>query len=348
MDMKKKTLMLTALLLCIFLAACGRGNKESSPELTLPDLEPEVSTADEETSSAAETSAPQESVPSSSETAEETAESTEMTSAPAESSTAEETAPETAPPETTPAETQKETEREPETKPQTPPEPQTKPQQSRKEKAPGEPYVICIDPGHQTNQNPDLEPNGPGSSVMKKKVSDGTKGIASGIPEYAVNLQVALQLKDELEKRGYTVIMTRTENDVNISNAERAEIANRAEVDAFLRLHCDGSEAPSYHGISILCQTEWNPYNAEWHRESENLAKALITAMCAETGAKNNGLDERDDMTGINWCKVPTALVEMGYLTNSEEEQRLISPEYQQKLVRGMADGLDAYLGIIR
>ncbi len=325
--MKKKVLLLTALL-CIILTACGRGGKESSAELTLPELEPEVSAAEEETSAAASgTTASAEPVPSSAEPSEEPFESTEMTSAPAESSTAEETAPETTPAETTPAETQKETERAAETEPQKPAEPQTRPQQSRKEKAPGEPFVVCIDPGHQTHQNTDLEPNGPGSSVMKKKVSDGTKGIVSGISEYAVNLQVALQLKDELENRGYTVIMTRTENDVNISNAERAEIANRAGVDAFLRLHCDGSEAPSYHGISILCQTEWNPYNAEWHRESENLAKALIAAMCAETGAKNNGLDERDDMTGINWCKVPTALIEMGYLTNSEEEQHLISPE---------------------
>ena len=68
------------------------------------------------------------------------------------------------------------------------------------------------------------EPNGPGSSTMKAKASTGTRGSFSGLPEYQLNLDVSLLLKDILEQRGYQVIMTRTDNDTAISNKERAEL----------------------------------------------------------------------------------------------------------------------------
>lgn len=69
------------------------------------------------------------------------------------------------------------------------------------------------------------EPNGPGSSEMKAKCTSGTQGTYSGVPEYQLNLEVSLQLKDELEQRGYQVVMTRTDNETAISNMERAQYA---------------------------------------------------------------------------------------------------------------------------
>ena len=65
--------------------------------------------------------------------------------------------------------------------------------------------------------------------------------------------------------------------------------------------------------------------------------------MCKTTGAKNRGVMYTNSMTGINWCKVPVTIVEIGYMTNSEEDQKLVTSDYQNLLAKGIADGIDAY-----
>ena len=90
--------------------------------------------------------------------------------------------------------------------------------------------IIVIDAGHQNYAMNDTEPNGPGSSVMKFKLSSGTVGVATGVWEHELNLEVALMLRDLLLERGYTVIMIRETGNVTISNAERAQIANKYPV----------------------------------------------------------------------------------------------------------------------
>ena len=86
---------------------------------------------------------------------------------------------------------------------------------------------IAIDPGHQGSwvDMSAQEAAAPGSSETKAKCTSGTRGSFTEIPEYQLNLNVSLQLKDVLEQRGYRVVMTRTDNDTAISNKERAESA---------------------------------------------------------------------------------------------------------------------------
>ena len=210
----------------------------------------------------------------------------------------------------------------------------------------GSGHIVCIDAGHQAYGISTPEPIGPGSSVTKAKLTSGTTGVATGVAERDLNLAIALQLKAELIRRGYQVVMIRETNNCTLSNAERAQVANASGAEIFLRLHGNGNNNHSVSGAQMMIPSTSNPYLSQnVIAGSTNLANHLMASYCAATGCANRGILTTDTMTGINWCRIPVVIVEMGFMTNPTEDVLMQTPSYQAKMVAGLANGVDSYFG---
>ena len=217
-------------------------------------------------------------------------------------------------------------------------------EQESKEKTEAAEYLIAIDPGHQERGNFGQEPIGPGASEMKTKVAGGTKGTSTGVPEYQLTLDVSLKLRDILKDKGYRVLMIRETNDVDITNSERAKMANEADADVFVRIHANGSESSSANGAMTICQTSSNPYNSELYEKSRSLSQKVLDAYTEATGIRKERVWETDTMSGINWCTVPVTIIEVGYMTNPEEDEKMQEPDFQELMAEGIAEGIKEYL----
>ena len=191
---------------------------------------------------------------------------------------------------------------------------------------------IAIDAGHQKKQMSEKEAIGPGSDKTKPMVSSGTEGVVTKRTEYQVNLEVSLKLKSALIARGYDVYMIREPNDVSLSNKKRALMANES-----------GADSQSANGALTMSPTLSNPYCRSIAADSQELSECVVSTLCRRTGAVNRGVTQTDEMTGINWSKIPVTIVEMGFMSNPEEDQKLSDNHYQSMLAEGIADGVDRY-----
>lgn len=205
--------------------------------------------------------------------------------------------------------------------------------------------VVVLDPGHSGSVARGYEPLGPGSGERKAKDNSGTQGVATGVEEYSLTLNMAKKLRTALIQQGCKVILTRKDNRTAISCAQRAQVANRAKADVYLRIHANGADYSSANGAMTICVTSGNRYvSRSMYKKSYALSKAVLNSYVSATGCRKEYVWETDSMSGNNWSQVPTTLIELGYMSNPSEDRLMQQPSYQKKMVKGMADGIKKFL----
>lgn len=179
--------------------------------------------------------------------------------------------------------------------------------------------LIYIDPGHG---GLDL------GAVIKKPRMEEKK----------YTLITAHYVKRYLEKMGYRVSLTRS-RDFFISLRRRVDVANRARAGIFLSIHYNSCPNKNVSGIEIY-------YNKKINRcsyISKLLAKDILQSLTFRTKAKSRGI-KRANYFVLKTTKMPSVLVESGFLTNSCERNLVRQREYLQKIARGISEGVDKFV----
>lgn len=201
--------------------------------------------------------------------------------------------------------------------------------------------IIVVDAGHGINSSTKKEPIAPNSSETKRAFVSGTSGARQS--EEQLNLSVSKKLQKILESKGATVYMTRTEHKTDVSNIDRAVFANNLGADISVKIHADGNNNKSVHGVSVLVPGNKYITNNDLIEKSRKAGEFILESFIRKTGAANRGIAVRNDLTGFNWSNVPIVLVELGFMSNPQEDKLMESDEYQNNMVDGIVEGLEKY-----
>ena len=137
--------------------------------------------------------------------------------------------------------------------------------------------------------------------------------------------------------------MTREEDDVEISNADRAKFVNESGAQIYVSIQADAASNAEAKGIYAQIPSKNNSFISNMYEDCKSLASCMQSALIKETGAKDRGLSETDKVTTLNWSKVPVTVLQLGFMSNKEEDKNLWSDDYQKKMVKAICDGIDAY-----
>lgn len=213
--------------------------------------------------------------------------------------------------------------------------------------------VVCINAGHQIQGNKEKESCAPWDAsknptynidTLKAKCTSGATGKFTGIPEYITTLQISKCIETTLKELGATVVMVRDVHEVDISNIERAKIANDAKADVLLNIHCNGSENETVNGVELYVRGTGDGSSEYAIRAGKDyqMATELLTCITEATGAKKRSVNKSDAYSTINWAEVPSIILELGFISNETEDNNLNDAEYQKKIADGIATWLKA------
>ena len=158
-----------------------------------------------------------------------------------------------------------------------------------------------------------------------------------GIYEKDVNLKIAKYVQKELEKNGVRVYMTRT-SDVTTSLASRTTLANSINADLFVSVHNNAmTNKSSINGTEVLYPTSSIVKNGI---TAYSLARKLQETVSANAGTYNKGIINRNNLYVLNKTNMPAVIVEVAYMTNWSDLQKLKNEEFLEKAGKSIAQGI--------
>lgn len=162
--------------------------------------------------------------------------------------------------------------------------------------------------------------------------------MEGGTAEKDINLQIALLVKSKLEEKGFQVMMPRS-TDEYLEKEERVELANSYQADVYISIHQN-----TYEGSDkSVCGIETWYDGTDKERDSGRLARLVHQETIKSTGAVERELLECADFCITGKTFMPACLIETGFLSNPDERSLLSTTEYQEKVAKGIAEGIDLY-----
>lgn len=177
--------------------------------------------------------------------------------------------------------------------------------------------LIVVDPGH-------------GGS------SSGAVAAVSRVKESIMTLDFSSDLKLALEKEGYNVLMTR-EDDRFVGLYERTDIANGIEANAFISIHYNAFTNPFTKGVEVL----YAPNTGEGNYD---MAKSVYDGLVSRTGAIGRGVIQRPNLVVIRETVMPSILVELGFITNPQEEAQLQGKYFKRAQTYAIVEGVNRFM----
>lgn len=193
-------------------------------------------------------------------------------------------------------------------------------------------------------------------AVTKNIIVDAGHGLpdggavgANGTIESTLNIKIAKLLQNELHKNGYTVIMTRTDENTISDNGEtiaarkkndmyeRLKIINSSDADMFVSIHMNKFTDSRYRGAQVI-------YSGNFE-ESAFLAAEIQKALhnLPENKSKRTQAKAPSGIFLLKNAQIPAVIIECGFLSNFDEEKLLNTTQYQKKLAKAVADGIECY-----